>query len=452
MLIDCFMFFNEYDIVEGRLEYLYDRVDHFIVVEADHTHNGQPKPLNWLSAMPRYKRWLDKVIYLPMAVDVSGMDFTTPHATEDQSKPQWMMDRIQRSHIAHGLRFFPGDSVVMISDADEIPALAAIDAAVGNLGEIEAIAMQQQFFWYDLSLRQVNHWPGTILTTVGTALRTGVQALRDVRYHLPSMTHGGWHLSYWGGAEQIQTKVASFTHQEFNKPQYTSAANLAARKAQAQDLYGRMDNPLEAVDPRTLDPDLVRIWARYCTNIPHYADRISGWFTDGDFGFYREMVATAPATGHFVEVGSWKGRSSAFMAVEIANSGKNIRFDCVDTWQGSVEHKLGGEFEDSDCVNGQLRQRFDQNMRPVDGRYRAVEMTSLAASQLYDEQSLDLVFLDAAHDLENVRADITAWLPKIKKGGVIAGHDWHHPPIQQAVHETLGDPGCMGGCWYKTVV
>lgn len=37
MLIDCFMFFNEYDIVEGRLEYLYDTVDYFVVVEADHT-------------------------------------------------------------------------------------------------------------------------------------------------------------------------------------------------------------------------------------------------------------------------------------------------------------------------------------------------------------------------------------------------------------------------------
>ena len=58
---------------------------------------------------------------------------------------------------------------------------------------------------------------------------------------------------------------------------------------------------------------------------------------------------TGPA--HFVEVGSYKGRSTSFMAVEIANSGKQIKFDCVDTWEGSPEHQEGGDIEDLDVVN-----------------------------------------------------------------------------------------------------
>ena len=54
---------------------------------------------------------------------------------------------------------------------------------------------------------------------------------------------------------------------------------------------------------------------------------------------YQSMVNHFPDNSHFVEVGSWKGRSAAFMGVEILNQGKCIQFDCVDTWLGSEEHE-----------------------------------------------------------------------------------------------------------------
>ena len=43
MIVDCFTFFNELDLLEIRLKYLYDSVDYFIIVEADKTHNGEDK-------------------------------------------------------------------------------------------------------------------------------------------------------------------------------------------------------------------------------------------------------------------------------------------------------------------------------------------------------------------------------------------------------------------------
>lgn len=75
--------------------------------------------------------------------------------------------------------------------------------------------------------------------------------------------------------------------------------------------------------------------------IQHFWQNIHGW-DDGIPPVYQEMVKQAEDGSHFVEVGSWKGKSSAYMAVEIANSGKRIRFDCVDTWGGSAEHQQGG--------------------------------------------------------------------------------------------------------------
>jgi len=60
--------------------------------------------------------------------------------------------------------------------------------------------------------------------------------------------------------------------------------------------------------------------------------------------------------------------------------------------------------------------------------------------------SLDLVFLDADHSYEGVRADIAAWLPKVRKGGWIGGHDYDNGEpgydfsgVRKAVDEAFGD-------------
>lgn len=182
--------------------------------------------------------------------------------------------------------------------------------------------------------------------------------------------------------------------------------------------------------------------------IEHYAHNVPGWFGLDDFEFYKFSVANAPFTAHFVEVGSFKGRSSSFMAVEIVQSNKNIRFDCVDTWMGSEEHQAGQGFEDADVVRGSLYEAFLANMEPVKGHFNPIKLDSIQASALYRDQSLDWVFIDASHDYHSVLADIKCWMPKVKQGGIISGHDYHHPPIKQAVAETVGSVDAIGNCWY----
>jgi predicted O-methyltransferase YrrM len=51
-------------------------------------------------------------------------------------------------------------------------------------------------------------------------------------------------------------------------------------------------------------------------------------------------------------------------------------------------------------------------------------MTSLEASNLYEDESLDFVFLDASHKYDDLQADLKAWLPKVKNNGILAGHDY----------------------------
>ena len=65
----------------------------------------------------------------------------------------------------------------------------------------------------------------------------------------------------------------------------------------------------------------------------HYYTKISGYFNTSQKLIYTNQVKQAKDGFHFVEIGSWKGRSSSFMGVEIINSGKKIKFDAIDTWQ-----------------------------------------------------------------------------------------------------------------------
>lgn len=154
----------------------------------------------------------------------------------------------------------------------------------------------------------------------------------------------------------------------------------------------------------------------------HFYNSIHGWFDFQDL--YTKMVNEHLSGAHFIEVGAFYGKSAAYMAVEIANSQKKIQFDVVDTWRGSPEHQENGWDYQPEMVEDTAYETFKQNMKPAEGYYRPIKLPSVAAANMYSNNSLDFVFIDAAHEYESIKADIEAWYPKVKIGGYIGGHDY----------------------------
>lgn len=157
------------------------------------------------------------------------------------------------------------------------------------------------------------------------------------------------------------------------------------------------------------------------------------WFTYAPL--YKEMVETNSDGAHFVEVGSWKGRSASYMAVEIHNSNKKIKFDCVDTWKGSSDEEF--HMNDELVKSDKLYEEFIKNTNSVAHIINPVRMASTEASKLYEDNSLNFVFIDACHTYECVKEDIIHWLPKVKNGGMLSGHDFNSPDVQKAVVESF---------------
>lgn len=169
------------------------------------------------------------------------------------------------------------------------------------------------------------------------------------------------------------------------------------------------------------------------------------WFSYPNL--YSDIVKQFPSGSKFVEVGSWKGKSSAYMAVEIANSEKEIEFFCIDTWEGGPDHQGMEELS-------QLYETFLNNMKPVENYYSHLKTTSLEAVEKFEDNSLDFVFIDASHEYEDVKNDINAWLPKVKPGGILAGHDYYpegstdwFPGVKQAVNESLDNFELSDNCY-----
>jgi hypothetical protein len=157
---------------------------------------------------------------------------------------------------------------------------------------------------------------------------------------------------------------------------------------------------------------------------------------------YDKLIKESSSDAHFVEVGVWRGQSICYAAVEIINANKNIKIDAVDTWLGSPEQNLF--LEDGESEEDDIYDIFLKNIEPVKNIITPIRMTSVEASKLYEDRSLDFVFIDASHLYENVKDDIEHWLPKIKVGGYIGGHDYspHEPEekngVKKAVDEIFG--------------
>ena len=84
-----------------------------------------------------------------------------------------------------------------------------------------------------------------------------------------------------------------------------------------------------------------------------------------------------------------------------------------------------------------------------------IKGTSWEMANNFEDESVDFVFIDAGHEYDSVVKDITSWLPKIKKGGIISGHDYFNPcGVKQAVDELITDVKfCSDGIiWYKEII
>lgn len=174
---------------------------------------------------------------------------------------------------------------------------------------------------------------------------------------------------------------------------------------------------------------------------------VQGWFSEGDVAAYRSLVESNQ-NGRMIELGTWKGRSLSSI-IPIAKASNYLEVVAVDTFKGSP-----GEVNHShkDALYMDIRAIFDRAMQDVGaGNMVTVhEDHHQNVVSKYPDEYFDLVFIDAEHGTTKVMEDINLWLPKVKVGGYISGHDYDWPDVSSAVQSCFSVESIhhFSSCWW----
>ena len=192
--------------------------------------------------------------------------------------------------------------------------------------------------------------------------------------------------------------------------------------------------------------------------MPGHPDPMSGFDADvrrwQDIpGWFQWRSAQEEAAAHFgngsrfVEVGCYLGRSICSLAEVVRESGAHIAVLGVDTARGSGPEGRRDTNAHGPAVEhgrGTFAGTLHRNVIAC-GFADSVQLLisdSLAAAELFVDESFAWVHLDARHDYPSIRADIAAWVPKVRPGGWLSGDDydeWQWPGVVQAVADALPD-------------
>ena len=164
--------------------------------------------------------------------------------------------------------------------------------------------------------------------------------------------------------------------------------------------------------------------------------------------------------GKIVEVGSYKGKST--ICALVALDGNEFELYCVDHFMGETEYQAENKDADMSKFEGTL-DSFKNNLSKHNmlEKVNIQQGSSSDMSKLHKDNTLDIIFIDGAHDYDSVKLDINVWYPKLKDGGIMFGHDYPSPydpnggfeGLRDAVNENIRDSdrfdkfGFTAGFW-----
>jgi len=236
-LYDCFCMFNELDIIEIRLNELYNVVDYFIIHESTKSHTGKPKKLYFAENMKRFAKFKDKIIYRCINDTPDYFEYLNPKEAKDEwqrmvfekinrenfwdkNQLPYSRDAYEKESIVRSMSGLNDDDIVMFSDADEIPRGEAVAYIKENFEPDSIYHLQQKHFWFYFNCLRNDIWNGNILLSFNNFKKNSVINLRKWRKGY-MVANSGWHFSFMGGAEDVKEKIQNYGEQTINIKEIT---------------------------------------------------------------------------------------------------------------------------------------------------------------------------------------------------------------------------------------
>jgi beta-1,4-mannosyl-glycoprotein beta-1,4-N-acetylglucosaminyltransferase len=269
MVYDCFIFFNELDLLEIRLNELNDVVDKFVLVEADRTFQNTPKLFLFEENKERFSKFLDKIIHIKLTKYPLFIPIINPFSP-------WKIEFFQRDSVMKGLVNCNPNDIVLISDVDEIPNAEIIKEYLSK-GVDKIYGLKMDMFMYFLNNKlifdggsnmtkeeaQSGIWhcsallPYKLLKKRPYKIRKIIMRTKRRGEVYEIIPNSGWHFTYVGGVRKIIEKLEAFSHTEYNLQEFKNENSIIELIKNGKDLFGR-DMEFEIVDDKYNFPKLLK--------------------------------------------------------------------------------------------------------------------------------------------------------------------------------------------------
>jgi beta-1,4-mannosyl-glycoprotein beta-1,4-N-acetylglucosaminyltransferase len=277
LVYDCIIFFNELDLLEVRLNELKDVVDKFVIVEASFTHSSNPKPFYFEENKDRFSKFLDQIIH----VKIEELPYFPPQPRRRNTiHNRHEVEHYHRNYTWYGLVDCNDNDIIIIGDVDEIPTINSISEAkdILSINSDSVICFRQRHFNYFFNGTcikdgHISPWYGQVATTYENLKKVGTDNVMDDNNCSPmvlrmgkegrlknsvTIDNAGWHFSYLGGIDEIIKKVGSYSHEEFDTPEFMNREVIENRIKNGQDVFGRSGYPsIQYVDLDKSFPEYV---------------------------------------------------------------------------------------------------------------------------------------------------------------------------------------------------
>lgn len=221
-IYDCFLFFNELELLTIRLHELYEHVDKFVIVESAETFRGNPKPFYFDENKHLFEKFSDKIIHIKV---YDCLKTNNP----------WDREIFQRNQIMRGLIACAPDDIILISDADEIICpfkLLEISETLRKISsnDLPMLLCYQTMYRYFFNRldSEYGFWPGTTAIFFKDLEKYSPNVCRNFGQQklLTKIENAGWHFTYMGGYKRVIEKLAAFSHAECDTPGNKDIKNL----------------------------------------------------------------------------------------------------------------------------------------------------------------------------------------------------------------------------------
>lgn len=225
MVIDTIPFFNELDILEIRLEELYDVVDRFVLQESTLTFSNQPKPLYFQENRERFARFKSKL-------ETHVLDYFDGAPRDNPMA----FDNWQKGHLLRRVDASNTDWIIL-ADTDEIVSAEMTKGLWEWPGKCLIPEMVLCCHWLNCRRLDFTWRLAKILPFWELELAEFNAAIIRGNQNHPRIPNAGWHFTSL--APWVHEKLASWGHQEYNRPPYNQPETIALAQRERRDLFGR---------------------------------------------------------------------------------------------------------------------------------------------------------------------------------------------------------------------